>query len=67
MGTKTVDVQDAQAHLIEILALVTAGTEVIVTEGDKALARIVPVILAGKPRVAGLHPGAISAGEDFDV
>jgi len=65
MQTKTVDVHEAQTHLVELLSLVTAGTEIILTEGSTPLARIVP--MAGvAPRVAGLHPGAIWTSEDFD-
>jgi prevent-host-death family protein len=66
MRTKTVDVHEAQAHLAELLALVTAGTEIILTEGSTPLARIVSVPGATTPRVAGLHPGAIWTSEDFD-
>ena len=66
MQTKTVDVHEAQTHLIELLALVTAGTEIILTEGRTPLARIVPMPEATLPRVAGLHPGAIWTSEDFD-
>jgi antitoxin (DNA-binding transcriptional repressor) of toxin-antitoxin stability system len=58
MQTKTVDVHEAQTHLVELLSLVTAGTEIILTEGSTPLARIVPVT-GSAPRVAGLHPGAI--------
>jgi prevent-host-death family protein len=66
MQTKTVDVHEAQAHLAELLSLVTAGTEIILTEGSTPLARIVPIARAPTPRVAGLHPGAIWTSEDFD-
>ena len=66
MQTKTVDVHAAQIHLAELLALVTAGTEVILTEGNTPLARIVPMVVSPTPRVAGLHPGAIWASEDVD-
>jgi len=65
MQTKTVDVHEAQAHLVELLSLVTAGTEIILTEGSTPLARIVPMTEA-TPRVAGLHPGAIWTSKDFD-
>jgi len=65
MQTKTVDVHEAQTRLAELLSLVTAGTEVIVTDGSTPLARIVP--MGGTtPRVAGLHPDAIWTSEDFD-
>ena len=66
MQTKTVDVHEAQTHLVELLSLVTAGTEIILTEGSTPLARIVPMAGATTPRVAGLHPGAIWTSEDFD-
>jgi len=66
MLTKTVDIHEAQLHLVELLALVTTGTEIILTEGSTPLARIVPMPGAPTPRVAGLHPGAIWTSEDFD-
>ncbi len=66
MQTKTVDVHEAQTHLVELLSLVTAGTEIILTEDSTPLARIVPMAGATTPRVAGLHPGAIWTSEDFD-
>jgi prevent-host-death family protein len=65
MQTKTVDVREAQTRLAELLSLVTAGTEIILTAGSTPVARIVP--MAGvASRVAGLHPGAIWTSEDFD-
>jgi antitoxin (DNA-binding transcriptional repressor) of toxin-antitoxin stability system len=66
MQTKTVDVHEAQTHLVELLSLVSAGTEIILTAGNTPLARIVPMAGALTPRIAGLHPGAIRTSEDFD-
>jgi antitoxin (DNA-binding transcriptional repressor) of toxin-antitoxin stability system len=66
MQTKTVDVHEAQTHLVELLSLVTAGIEIILTEGSTPLARIVPMAEA-TTRVAGLHPGAIWTSADFDA
>jgi antitoxin (DNA-binding transcriptional repressor) of toxin-antitoxin stability system len=66
MQKKTVDIHEAQAHLAELLSVVTAGTEIILTEGRTPLARIVPMEGAPTPRVAGLHLGAIWTSEDFD-
>jgi antitoxin (DNA-binding transcriptional repressor) of toxin-antitoxin stability system len=66
MQTKTTDVHEAQTHLVELLSLVTAGTEIILTQGNTPLARIVPLANAPMPRVAGLHPEAIWTSEDFD-
>ena len=59
MQTKTVDVHEAQTHLVELLSLVSAGIEIILTAGSTPLARIVPMAAAPRPRVAELHPGAI--------
>ena len=66
MEMKTVDVHEAQMHLVELLRLVTAGTEIIVMDGGTPLARIVPATGATAPRIAGLHAGASSTSEDFD-
>ena len=66
MHTKTIDVQDAQANLPELLLLVRKGTEVVLTDGATPLARLVPVICSTQPRVAGLHTGAVWASDDFD-
>lgn len=67
MQTKTVDVHEAQAHFAALLALVSTGTEIILTAGNTPLARIVPMAGPLAPRVAGLHPGAIWTSEDFDA
>jgi len=62
MLTRTIDVRKEPPDLQGLLSLVAQGTEVVLTEGDTPIARLVPV---GK-RVAGLHAGAILTGEDFD-
>jgi antitoxin (DNA-binding transcriptional repressor) of toxin-antitoxin stability system len=64
MMTKTVDVRDAQ--LPELLSLALAGNEVILTEDDKPVARLIPVPSSGQTRVAGLNRGAVWMSEDFD-
>jgi len=64
--TKTVDVRDAQAQLPELLTLALEGNEVIISEGDKPVARLVPVTTSKHKRVAGLNRGAIWMSEDFD-
>jgi len=62
MQTETVDVGEAQTHLREILNRVSAGVQIILSENDKPVARLLPV----SQRVAGLHAGSIQAGKDFD-
>jgi prevent-host-death family protein len=66
--TRTVNIDEAKDQLQDLLALALDGNEVIITEGGKPLARLVPVTVAqsNKKRVAGLNRGAIWTSEDFD-
>ena len=66
MLTKTVEVHEAQKNLKELLSLVREGTEVVLTEGNIPLVRLVPVALPTAQRMAGLHAGAIWTSDDFD-
>jgi antitoxin (DNA-binding transcriptional repressor) of toxin-antitoxin stability system len=66
MSTTTVEVQELPARLAEVLSLASAGTEVIVTEGQVPRARLVPLAPA-QARIPGLHLGAIQTSEDFDA
>jgi prevent-host-death family protein len=66
--TKTVDLDEAQEKLQDLLAQALAGNEVVITDHGKPVARLVPVPVAPprKKRVAGLNRGTISTSEDFD-
>jgi prevent-host-death family protein len=66
MTTKTVDLGEAQTQFTELVALVKEGAEVIITEDGTPLARLLPIVVTNKPRVAGLNPGAIWISDDFD-
>src|SRR5512138_1048063 len=46
MTTKTVEVHEAQQHLLELVAQVAAGTEIILTDGQTPRARLVPLASA---------------------
>ena len=67
MTTKTIELQEAQQHLLELVAQVAAGTEIILTDGQTPRARLVPFANTPKRRVAGLHVGSISVSPDFDT
>jgi len=62
MMTRKIDVSKETTDLKALLALVAEGSEVILTEGDTLLARLMPV----GGRIAGLHRGGIWVSEDFD-
>lgn len=67
--TTTIDVNEAQQQLFELLELAKAGNEVIIAEGSTPVARLTAVTPASaqrQPRVAGLHQGAAWVSEDFD-
>lgn len=66
MSTKTIDLKAKQIHSEEILSLVREGAEIIFTDANTPLARLIPLTKPMGPRIAGLHPGAISTSEDFD-
>jgi prevent-host-death family protein len=67
MPTKTIEVQQTQKYLKELLALVVKGTEIILTQGNTPIARLVPIAASpATSRVAGLHLGAIWMSDDFD-
>jgi len=66
MLTKTVDIQEAQTNLKELLSLALKGIEVVLTEGGIPLVRLVPIASPTKQRTAGLHAGAIWTSDDFD-
>lgn len=63
MLTKTIDIKKNQSDLKGLLSLVSDGTEIILTDNDTPIARLVQI---GK-RVAGLHAGAVHMSEDFDA
>jgi len=62
MLTKTIDVKKKLPDLKGLLSLVAEGTEVVLTEDNTPIARLVPI----SKRISGLHAGAIWMSEDFD-
>ena len=67
MPTKTVEVQQTQTYLKELLSLVVKGSEIILTQGNTPIARLVPITASPTTsRIAGLHLDAIWISDDFD-
>ena len=64
--TKTVDVKEAKERLPELVSLAREGNEVIISEGDKPVARLIPFAETEQRRVADLNKGEIRASDDFD-
>ena len=66
--TTTIDIRELPERFRELVALADAGVEVVVTEDGKPRATIAAIIPAHilTTRIAGLHPGAMTASDDFD-
>ena len=67
MIATTVDVHEAQTRWLELLGLVMEGNEVLVTQAEKPVMRLVPITGEAKPRIAGLHAGMGWMSDDFDA
>ena len=67
MTTQTIDIREAQTRLLELLSFITAGHEVIVTQAQKPVMRLVPMSARAEQRVAGLHAGMGWVSDDFDA
>lgn len=63
MQTEMVDVAEAQAHLKELVRRVSEGLQVILSENEKPVARLMPL----RKRIAGLDAGSTWTSDDFDA
>ena len=59
MNTKTIALEDVQASLDTLFALVREGSEVIIMDGDKPLARVSPVEPASVFLICIREPGSV--------
>jgi antitoxin (DNA-binding transcriptional repressor) of toxin-antitoxin stability system len=67
MAPKIVTVQEAAGHLLELIALVEQGQEVVIVHDDQPKVKLVPVGQAPQKRVFGQHRGKIQMSSDFDA
>ena len=66
MSGTTIDVKEAQPQLLQLLAVVLEGGDVVIAKDNIPLARLVPVAQPTECRIAGLHRGAMRMRDDFD-
>lgn len=69
MTIKTIDLEQTDADLDSVLALLDSDVEVILTRGDQLLARVITATgtVGDAPRVANLGAGTVWMSEDFDA
>jgi antitoxin (DNA-binding transcriptional repressor) of toxin-antitoxin stability system len=67
MSTKIVTVQEAEGHLLELIALVEQGEEVVITHDDQLKGKLVPLVEPPPKRVFGQHRGQVWMSPDFDA
>ena len=65
--TKIVDIDDTQEKWADLIAMAQAGTEVILANCGRPLARITPIEPAKKKRTLDLHKGETWMSDDFDA
>ena len=66
----TISIQDAQAQLTDLIHHLAPGDEVVITENNQPVARLVPTVApqVRKPRQAGTLRGTIvHMAPDFDA
>jgi antitoxin (DNA-binding transcriptional repressor) of toxin-antitoxin stability system len=66
MSTKIVTVQEAEGHLLELIALVEQGEEVVITYDDQPKVKLVPLVKPRQNRWFGQHRGQLWMSPDFD-
>lgn len=66
MKTRAIDVQKSKIEIQDLVPWIKAGEEIILAEGDKPIARIVPIVSSTKERVPDIHAGQIWTSDDFD-
>jgi prevent-host-death family protein len=67
MITTTIDINEAQKHLTELVASVKTGEEIILTKDNAPIARLTPLANAAMQRIPDLNAGSIWTSPDFDA
>jgi prevent-host-death family protein len=67
MPTQTVNLDKVEKQLAELLAIVKPGSEIVLAQNGKPIARLASVARTQKKRSAGLNRGTIWTSDDFDA
>jgi prevent-host-death family protein len=64
---KPVNIYDAKTHLSELVDRAAAGEEIVIAKAGRPTARLVPLRIAAKQRVAGRWTARLKIAADFDA
>jgi antitoxin (DNA-binding transcriptional repressor) of toxin-antitoxin stability system len=64
---KSLEVSNSDLTLSQLVPLLTADVEIILTKDNKPFARLTALSEEPRTRVPGLHPGAFSESDDFNA
>lgn len=64
---KVVNIHEAKNTFSQLLELVMAGNEVIISKAGKPLARLIPYQIEKKPRTPGYWKDRVKMSPDFDA
>lgn len=67
MTTTRIDIFTSPTPLDDLIAIIRAGHEVILEEGNTPLARVTPIKKPKGKRIAGLNKGTFEIIGDFDA
>ncbi|MEZ4707480.1 MAG: hypothetical protein R3A44_09755 [Caldilineaceae bacterium] len=67
MSVMRIDISEIQNRIWELLPLINSGNEVIVTQAEKPVMRLAPIMTQSQKRIAGLHKGMGWMSDDFDA
>ena len=68
MPIQTVNVAKVDKQLAELLAIIEHGSEIVIAQNGKPIARLASVTpVKKKKRIAGLNRGTIWTSDDFDA
>jgi prevent-host-death family protein len=63
----TVSIQEAQASLVELIHGLTSGGEVVITENNLPVARIVPALQPKERKLGAMSGTVLYMAPDFDA
>ena len=62
-----IDMNEAKLHLVDLIDVALGGEEVVITQNDQPVLKLVPVVAPLACRKAGSAKGLITMASDFDA